>query len=563
MATKQLLPESSTARNRREAVIDLVWLLFFGVASAWWCVSAAQALSATFDEPTYLREGLQHWRTGSSAELMKLGTMPLASDLQTLPLFLWEKWRGAALDPLREIAWSLTTARAMTLVFWWALLVFAWRAGRALGGVWAGRLAVALIACEPVFLAHAGLATSDIAVTACLLAFFFEFRAQRTARWPRRILLPAALYGVAILAKASALVFGVIGMLAIELERLVAAGALRAWRLQLTLVRPFLRDAFWIVAGGLALTIVYCGSDWATEPTFIAWAQTLAPGTLQDAMLWTSEHLRIFPNAGDGLVEQIRHNLHGHGAYLLGHEYRHAIWFYFPLALAIKSSLPLLSLPVLVAALRPRALWNWAILVAAALLLFSLSSRVQIGVRFMLPLLACLAVGVAAAVVHAGQSRGMRWQKILIALVGTGLLSNAAAALRVWPEALCYTNAAWGGTRTGYQLLSDSNYDWGQGLLELDQWRRQRAVETIDVWYFGLDPRVHLPPFRDLPLHSDAWLGGRSPVSAVRGKYVAVSTTLLHGAYAKRYASGREAVAFFLAQRPTARTSTFFIYDFR
>jgi len=544
-------------------VIDLVWLLFFGVASASWCVTAAQALSATFDEPTYLREGLQHWRTGSSAELMKLGTMPLAIDLQTLPLILWEKWRGAALDPLREIAWSLTAARAMTLIFWWALLAFAWRAGRALGGVSAGRLAVALIACEPVFLAHASLATSDIAVTACLLAFFFEFRAHRTSLWPRRILLPAALYGIAVLAKASALVFGVIGMLAIELERFVTVGALRDWRLQLTLARPFSRDAFWIVAGGLALTFIYCGSDWATEPTFVTRAQTLAPGALRDAMLWSSEHLRIFSNAGEGLAEQVRHNLHGHAAYLLGHEYRRAVWFYFPVALTIKSSLPLLLLPVLVAVIRPRALWNWAILTAAALLLFSLGSRVQIGVRFMLPLLACLAVGVAAAVVHAVQSRGARCQKILIGLVGAGLLSNAVAAVRVWPEALCYTNAAWGGTRTGYQLLSDSNYDWGQGLLELDQWRRQRDLETIDVWYFGVDPRAQLPPFRLLPLHSDEWLGGRSPALAVRGKYVAVSTTLLHGAYAKGSASGREAVAFFLAQQPTARTTTFFIYDFR
>ena len=529
-------------------MLDVVWLLFFGLASAWWCLSAARALSATFDEPTYLRLGLEHWRTGSCRGLMRLGTMPLAADVQTLPLFLWEKWRGVSLDPLQEIAWMLPWARAATLVFWWTLLFYAWRAGRALAGPWAGRLAVALLACEPVFLAHATLATSDIAVTACLLAFFFEFRAQRDQRWPRRLLIPAALYGIAVLAKASALVFGVIGMLAIEVARLAATGALRDWRLQLKAVRPFLRDAFWIVAGGLALTFFYCGSDWATEPTFIKWAQTLAPGTLRDAMLWTSEHLRIFSNAGEGLAQQIKHNIRGHGAFLLGQDYRRAVWFYFPVALTIKTSLPLLLLPFVVGVIRPRALWNWAILIAAALLLFSLNSRVQIGVRFMLPLLACLAVGVAAAVVHAGQSRGVRWRKILSVLVGTGLLSNAVAAVRVWPEALCYTNAAWGGTRTGYRLLSDSNYDWGQGLLELAQWREEHAIETIDLWYFGTDPRASLPPFRDLPLHNNEWLPGQSPREIVRGKCVAVSTTLLYGAYAKRTERGRAAVEFFLAQ---------------
>ena len=46
--------------------------------------------------------------------------------------------------------------------------------------------AVALLACEPVLLGHAALATTDIAVAACLLALAFEFHAGRGGRWPRR-----------------------------------------------------------------------------------------------------------------------------------------------------------------------------------------------------------------------------------------------------------------------------------------------------------------------------------------------------------------------------------------
>ncbi len=546
--------------DRQRSLGDWAWLLFFGAASTWWCLTAAQALSATFDEPTYLREGLAHWRTGSVAGLMKLGTMPLAVDLQTLPLFLWEKWHGVTLDPMSEIAWTLPTARAMTLVFWWVLLIYAWRAGRALGGVWAGRLAVALLACEPVFLAHASLATSDVAVTACLLAFFFEFRAHREARWPLRVLLPAVLYGVALLAKGSTLAFGTIGMLAIELERVGSTGEWRNWRPHL---RRFVRDWFWIGVGGLTLIFLYCGSDWERERSFVAWAQTLAPGILRNTMVWTSEHLRIFSNAGEGLVQQIKHNIRGHGAFLLGQEYRRAIWYYFPVALTIKTSLPLLLLPVVVALVRRRALWNWACLAAAGLLLFSLNSRVQIGVRFMLPLLACLAVGGAAALVQAVRARGLRGRRILVALILLGVVSNAVAAIRVWPQALAYVNPAWGGTRGGYRWLSDSNYDWGQSLFELEKWRQAHGVETIDIWYFGLDPRVGHPPFRLAPLHSPEWLGERTVAQAAEGKCVAVSATLLYGAYAKGTASGRAAVAMFLAREPIGRTTTFFIYDFR
>ncbi|MEP6823000.1 MAG: hypothetical protein ABI946_11695, partial [Chthoniobacterales bacterium] len=189
--------------------------------------------------------------------------------------------------------------------------------------------------------------------------------------------------------------------------------------------------------------------------------------------------------------------------------------------------------------------------------------RVQIGVRLMLPLLVCLAVGAAAAFVQVHRSLGKRSRIILVACLIVGLLGNAAAAIRVWPEALCYTNPAWGGTRGGYRLLSDSNYDWGQGLLELEQWRLQHGVETIDLWYFGLDPRADQPPFRRIQPHSPDWLGGRAIAEVTSGKCCAVSTTMLFGAYAKNSEPGRASVAFFLAHAPTDRTATYFIYDFR
>ena len=66
-----------------------------------------------------------------------------------------------------------------------------------------------------------------------------------------------------------------------------------------------------------------------------------------------------------------------------------------------------------------------------------------------------------------------------------------------------------------------------------------------------------------MPMHTREWLGDRSPALAADDKIVAVGTTLFFGAYVKRAEPGRGAVAFFLAQEPIDRTSTFFIYDFR
>src|SRR5437016_1651421 len=83
---------------RQGRLFDLVWLLAWGLGSSLWCVTADQQLSATFDEPVYVNKGLERWRSGSTAGLMRMGTMPLPVDVQTLPLYLAECWHGAPWD---------------------------------------------------------------------------------------------------------------------------------------------------------------------------------------------------------------------------------------------------------------------------------------------------------------------------------------------------------------------------------------------------------------------------------------------------------------------------------
>src|SRR5207248_6505373 len=194
---------------------------------------------------------------------------------QTLPLYLWECATGTHFDATSDLAAILVYARAANLVFWWLLLWYARLTGRALAGPWGGRLAVAVLACEPNLLAHAGLATTDIAVSACLLPLLYHFRAGRDAGWPRRRAIPALWFGLAVLAKASALVYGPICLVVIEAERLARTGGLvcgpgtsilaklgHAWRQ----THPARRDLAWIGCCGLAVAFVYCGCDWQPQP---------------------------------------------------------------------------------------------------------------------------------------------------------------------------------------------------------------------------------------------------------------------------------------------------------
>jgi len=556
--------------GKYERAIDALWLLVLIAASSFWCITAAHSLSATFDEPTYLDCGLRHWHNGSYKPFMRLGTMPLAIDLQTLPLYIWERCHGTQIDINRDIGWILPWARAGNLVFWVILVIYVFRTARSLAGSWAGRIATAFVVCEPGLLGHASLATTDIAVTALLMVFAYEFHAGRGKSWLRRLLIPSVLYGLAILAKASGLVFAPACMVVIEFDRLWRSESFFAipvpdWRARLVFLRnglwEFRRDFFKIIGMGLLVTFIYCGSDWTTEPTFIKWAQGLKPGSLHDNMLWISEHLRIFTNAGEGLAQQIKHNMRHDSSYILGQAHKRAVWYYFPVAYAIKCSLAFLLLPLAIAVVRPRALWNWPVQIALLLLAYSVTCRVQLGIRFMFPVMALAAAGFGAAVVAALRETGSSVKRIVLGVfVAVGLLYNGVASARVWPEGICYTNEMWGGTRNGYLCLSDSNYDWGQGLLELLQWRETHGVDVIDVWYFGLDPRAGFLPFRKMSTKKGEF---PSIEDQVRGKCVAVSTTLLYGTYASSPTVGEDTMAFFKAQKMMDRTTTYFIYDFR
>ena len=322
------------------------------------------------------------------------------------------------------------------------------------------------------------------------------------------------------------------------------------------------RDLAVILAGGLALAFVYCGCDWHLEPSFVRWAQDLPSIAVKPSLVWLAEHLRIFSNAGEGLIQQVKHNVRGHATYLLGQHWDRCCWYYYWVVPFIKLSLPLLLLPVLVALVRPRALLNWACLVAAALFLLAPMYRVQLGIRLILPFVTLGIVGVAAATVLAWRETNSLWRRRLLSGgVLAGLFWTASSTLALWPHALCYANEAWGGPTQAYRWVSDTDYDWGQGLKDLVRWEHRHDIGSMDVWYFGTDPAVNGPSLHPIYLSHLPLRNSDDVLTLLRGHYVAVSTTLLYGGYGTDHEGHNRSVAFFLARKPAARTATFFIYD--
>jgi len=530
---------------------DRGWLLLWGVISSIWCITAAGQLSATFDEPHYLKCGLHSWRTGSYHPLLRAGTMPLPSDVQLLPAWAIEQFRDRPFNLDEDFGTVLAIARAGNLVFWWLLLYFTWRLAIRFGGPWAGRLAVPFVACDPNFLAHAALATTDIAVSACLLMFTEFYMAGRNGNWKQRVLLPAICFALAVLAKASALAFGVIIMGMIELHRLYLMGD---WRQLWSATRLFRREAIQVVGLGLLATFIYCGCDWRIDRGLLTSAEKLPPGAGRVAAIAVVEHLPLFPNAAQGLIYQIQHNFRGHGAYVAGEWHHRAVWYYFPLVLSMKLTVPILLLMALTLVVRPRGYAHVLGLTVAALLLFTLNCRVQIGVRLVLPVLSLLLICLAVAVMR---TVPVAKRRIALPAICAVLM---VPMLGIWPHGLCYFNPLWGGPETGYRHLSDSNYDWGQGVAELDRWRDERADAPVKVWYYGADPRM-LARTESLPLHNLEVKDEQHLRQQMGPCYLAVGTTILHSNPAPTEA-GRRMIDLLKSKHPVARTMTFFIYDF-
>jgi len=521
------------------SALDRRLLFITAAATSLWCLASARILGATFDEPFYLDAGIDAWRRGDFRELLAAGTMPLPAYLQTLPLHAGEWLTGQPWPAGGDFGAALAVARSVTLLFWWMLLAYAMRLAHAIGGSWAGRLALLVIALDPNFLAHAALATTDVPFAGALAAFAYYYRAGRDdAHWFRRTGLPAAVFAVALTAKASAVSFGPLVVIALEAEAW--------WRGR----RPAIANAIQVFAIGGVLAVIACGTG--GQPSFQGTlAGMAADHPLRPVVMWLGG-LPWSPNALSALWFQADHNNTGQPTFLLGYESARWLWFYVPVLPAIKLAIPTLVL-LAAAMLAPQA--RTPIVIAASMLtvLLMLLVRVQTGIRFLLPLLALGLACAAARVALAVEQLPDRRRRVAVGLAAAMLVWLGVGTARTWPDGLRYTNEWWGGPAEGYRVVSDSNYDWGQGLPELSAWQRERRTD-VAVWYFGTDPRY--PELQRYDPRRDRWPEGERSVG-----YLAVSTSLMYGGYLTGEGPGRQLMLHLRSLTPVGRTRTFLIFD--
>jgi hypothetical protein len=203
--------------------------------------------------------------------------------------------------------------------------------------------------------------------------------------------------------------------------------------------------------------------------------------------------------------------------FLCGRLSKTGCWQYFPLAYLFKTPIAsqiavLIGLVAIIAAgvstfkLRRqspqaqtcRRIWDAASLVIPFAVLFTadLRSKLDLGIRHMLPVYPFLYIMAAVGVAMMVKRFGDRGKLVAIALAIVLVAETAFA----FPNYIAFFNTFCGGSRGGLRQLGDSNLDWGQDLPALAKWQREHPDANLYLCYFGTaDPVYYGIRYKPLP----------------------------------------------------------------
>lgn len=478
-------------RPRFRFALPLFFLLVYVAQCAWFI----RTQSFTFDEPVHILTGQEMWRYSRIQDWND--HPPLQRLLCTLPL-IGSQWQMDVQGHFPEFLalrfhpgprQMADRGRAVSLLLGLILALLLWTTTRRLYSEGAANLALGLFAFSPALIAHYSLITTDgIGV---LMIFATAVQLLRWRRHPsrRQTALLGVVMGLLLLAKfytPPMFLVAFIWLLLLKPESVVWNPRRWNWRAA-------------AMVFGIAFMVVWAGYFFHVshltmrDGRFIATFPHRAPIIKQ---MRTPVNFSIPIPAGEyleGMRNVAFHNHRGHQSFFLGTASLKGGWkLYYPTVMLLKwpTVVVLLFLALLVmAALRRIALpRDWLILASfpAVYSVFAIFSHIDIGDRHILPLYPFVLLFVAG-----GAWQLARRSRALLLLVLLAVALNAADALRYAPDYLSYFTP-FVSPNQSYRLLSDSNLDWGQGLLALRRYQQEHPREKIYLAYFGsVDPAAY------------------------------------------------------------------------
>ena len=507
--------------------------------------------SQTWDEANHIYAGYRSWTDadfGLNPEhppmVKLLATAPLlSSSLKTPKLedrfFKEDAFLGGKDFLYQNDADEIllrTRMAAATLTLLLALIVFL--GTKEMFGNGAAFIALALLSFDPNLLAHGALVTTDAALSCFMFASIYAFYRYVNAPSVRRLGVVGIATGLALAAKhTGSLVLPILLLLAIceAVRHLIITKAMtQTGKLALKLAGSLV--AITLIA--LVVLWAFYGFRYAARPNGLQlnpplteYVQGLKPH--EAWVVSTMARFHVLPESYLYGLADVRLTADFYTSYVLGKIYAHGVWFYFPIAFLIKSTIGFMALLLLsVAAIATRRLNSlreilFLVVPPAFYLVVALTVGMNIGVRHILPVYVFLSVLIGGATWALIRLKS-RWAYLVVAL----LLLHTASSLRTFPVYLAYANELWGGPSNTYKYLTDSNVDWAQQLKATKQYLDQRGVKNCWFAYFAegvADFKYNGIPCKPLPTVVTLWLNEQVDVPASIDGPVLISASTLSG----------------------------------
>jgi hypothetical protein len=425
-------------------------------------------------------------------------------------------------------------------IFALLLLVIVFLTAREMFGTAAGFVALGLLIFDPTLLAHGALVTTD-AIQACfLVASIYAFYRYVKAPSIGRLAITGLAVGLALVSKHSAvLVFPMLTILAglevfrpksvdmgSQVSRSKRAARLAAALLIIGLV------SVGVLWGAYGFRYSARGNGLKLNPSMEAQLNQV-PSQTEARVLGEIARLHLLPESYIYGFAHVLFSAKSFNSYVFGKAYSHAVWFYFPVAMMVKSSLTFLILLVIsIWAIASGRLQNkrelWFLLIPTLIYLAaSMLGGMNIGIRHILPVYIFLAILIAGATSVLIKSR-RHWLYVVVLL----LLFQAISVTRTFPSYIGYANEAFGGPKNVWRYLSDSSADWAQQLHAVKRYTDERNIHHCSFVYFGtgvIDYDYYKIPCQLLPTVESIWLGTLSDATPAIDGPVLISAVDLTG----------------------------------
>ncbi len=405
-------------------------------------VLASWNTSMTRDEQETIAAGAQYW---SSWNFSRDGQQP-----PLVKLMVGLPQKAFAQSDYRS---RLLLSRFPSMVFSAALAVLIFIVGKKMMGDGAGIIAVLLYVFNTDVLAHAEVATFDLALSFFFLLALFLFHEAITGSSKKIAVYAGFVLGFAFLSKFVAIhLFLLLPTMSLFfLHKRMIAG--EDWRK--SVVSLVSLTAITIIVASLLIGMVYLG-QWNTLV--------------------------------DGLLFQANHAQQGNDAFLMGNYSTKGWWYYFPAVFLIKSPIPLLLLTVAAVLFYKKIPIevkknNWYLFLPIAYwwLFMMFINHVNIGIRYLLPVYSLMFLIVAQVFTIPVRKHKLA-KKVVSCLLVLWYISISFFA---FPHYFSYFNEIIGGPKFGYYYVIDSNIDWGQDLLRLKHYVEKNNLSDIHVDLYG------------------------------------------------------------------------------